>query len=321
LAEAGILVEDLGHRYAGALRPALSGVSFRVSRGRRLGLLGPNGAGKSTFMRILCALHPPQRGTVRVDGLDVATASLAVRRRLGYLPENVPLPPEPRVREYLRLRAALKGVRDRDAAVQRAAEAVDVASVLGATIGTLSRGTRQRVGLAEALLGEPALLVLDEPTVGLDPNQLADVRQLLRALHWSPTLVFSSHILAEVELLCDEVVVLDHGSVVLQGELAALLSGRGVEVTWVAGAVDTPDWIAAALLRATWPVTRVHPDRDGAVIQCAPDDVPRTSRLLGEAAREAGVVVTGLRPVGGRLEERFAAVTGTRGEARERDRG
>lgn len=208
-----IEVAHLTKRYAG--RTAVSDVSFGVRRGEIVGLLGPNGAGKSTTMRILACYLAASSGTVHVAGLDVFHQSDGVRRRIGYMPENNPLHYDMRVREYLKFRARLKGLNRR-----RSRERVDVVTeqcgltdVSRRIIGQLSKGYRQRVGLADALVHEPELLILDEPTIGLDPNQIRAVRQLIKGLGGSHTVLMSTHILPEAEVTCNRVVIMYEGRV------------------------------------------------------------------------------------------------------------
>ncbi len=206
-----IEVSHLTKRYAG--HTAVSDISFTVGRGEIVGLLGSNGAGKSTTMRILSCFLPATSGTVRVAGFDVFTQADEVRRRIGYMPENNPLHQEMRVREYLKFRARLKGLPRR-----RSRERVDVVieqcglnDVSRKIIGHLSKGYRQRVGLADALVHEPELIILDEPTIGLDPNQMRSVRQLIKNLSKNHTVLISTHILPEVEMTCTRVVILHAG--------------------------------------------------------------------------------------------------------------
>ncbi|HEX2032858.1 MAG TPA: ATP-binding cassette domain-containing protein [Chloroflexota bacterium] len=193
---------------------AIEDVSFEAARGDILGLLGPNGAGKSTTMRILTGYMPPTSGTARVAGYDVVEDSLAVRSRIGYLPENVPLYTDMTVRAYLDFVARAKQVSQRQESVQWAMEAARVDHVAGAIIGRLSKGYRQRVGLAQALLGDPEVLILDEPTVGLDPNQIIETRQLIKELGGERTIILSTHILPEVSMVCNRVVIINRGTVV-----------------------------------------------------------------------------------------------------------
>jgi ABC-2 type transport system ATP-binding protein len=208
-----IRVENLTKRYAGVT--ALNGVSFAVQRGEIVGFLGPNGAGKSTTMRILTGFIPATTGRVEVGGLDVFDHSLEVRRQIGYMPENNPLYVDMRVSEYLKFRARLKDVprADRKERLDEVMEQCGVADVRRRVIGQLSKGYRQRVGLADALLGDPDLLILDEPTIGLDPVQIRQVRQLIRDLGKRHTILLSTHILPEVEMTCSRVIIIHHGKV------------------------------------------------------------------------------------------------------------
>jgi ABC-2 type transport system ATP-binding protein len=236
---------------------ALEDVSFDVGEGEVLGFLGPNGAGKSTTLRILTGFLPADGGTVVVAGHDVRTDSLAARAVTGYLPESVPLYPELRVTEYLRFRSRLKRVprRERRAAIGRALEAAGVAGVAGQIIGTLSRGYRQRVGLADALLGDPRILILDEPTVGLDPEQVRQFRTLLRELGKRLTIILSTHILSEVEQVATRVTIIVKGRIAAQDTADNLRRRLGagdrirLEVACPAGGRPRPDEVAREIAR------------------------------------------------------------------------
>jgi ABC-2 type transport system ATP-binding protein len=208
-----IKVEHLTKRYAG--QTAINDLNFEVGQGEIMGFLGPNGAGKTTTMRILASFLPPTSGRASVAGFDIFEQSLQARAHLGYMPENVPLYNDMRVNEYLEYRAALKGVPHR-----RIGERVgDVKELCGLRevekkmIGTLSKGYRQRVGLADALLHEPDLLILDEPTIGLDPNQIRQVRELIKNLGKQHTILLSTHILPEVEMTCSRVIIIHKGRI------------------------------------------------------------------------------------------------------------
>src|SRR5256885_2882121 len=208
-----IEVANLTKRYAG--HTAVSNISFSVGKGEVVGLLGPNGAGKSTTMRILSCYLPATSGTVRIAGLDVARHSEEVRRRIGYMPENNPLHFDMRVREYLKFRARLKGLsrrtsRERADIVMEQCGLTDVSRRI---IGQLSKGYRQRVGLADALIHEPELIILDEPTIGLDPNQIRSVRQLIKNLAGAHTVLISTHILPEAEMTCNRMVIMYEGKI------------------------------------------------------------------------------------------------------------
>ncbi len=212
-----IEAEGLTRRYGDFT--AVEEVSFTVNEGEIVGFLGPNGAGKTTTLRMITGFLPPTAGELTVGGLNLFTDPVAVRRQIGYLPENVALYPEMRVNEYLGYRATLEGM-------SRAESRSRIPQVIGACIldeverqiiGTLSKGYRQRVALASAILHNPKVLVLDEPTVGLDPKQIIAIRELIRELGREQTLLISSHVLPEVELLCDRVIIIDRGRIVAQG--------------------------------------------------------------------------------------------------------
>src|SRR5712691_1542535 len=221
-----IEVGNLTKRYAGVT--AVSNISFSVARGEVVGLLGPNGAGKSTTMRILACYLPATSGTVRVAGLDVFRQSDEVRRRIGYMPENNPLHYDLRVREYLKFRARLKGL-----SRKRSRERVDVVTeqcgltdVSKRIIGHLSKGYRQRVGLADTLVHDPELIILDEPTIGLDPNQIRQVRELIKELGKHRTVLLSTHILPEVEMTCSRVIIIHRGKIVASDSVERLKKMR-----------------------------------------------------------------------------------------------
>jgi ABC-2 type transport system ATP-binding protein len=215
----GLMIEvaNLTKRYAG--HTAVSNISFTVGHGEIVGLLGPNGAGKSTTMRILACYLPATSGTVRVAGLDVFRRSDEVRRRIGYMPENNPLHLDLRVGEYLRFRARLKGLSSRTSRsrVDTVMEQCGLTEVSRRIIGQLSKGYRQRVGLADALVHEPELIILDEPTIGLDPNQIRSVRQLIKGLAASHTVLISTHILPEAEMTCNRMVIMYEGKILAAG--------------------------------------------------------------------------------------------------------
>src|SRR5437879_3382587 len=208
-----IKVENLTKRYAG--QAAIRDLNFEVGKGEVMGFLGPNGAGKTTTMRILAGFMPATSGRASIAGFDIFEQSLQARTRLGYMPENVPLYSDMRVTEYLEYRAALKGVPHRRIAerVGDVKELCGVKDVERKIIGALSKGYRQRVGLADALLHEPDLLILDEPTIGLDPNQIRQVRQLIKNLGKQHTILLSTHILPEVEMTCTRVIIIHKGRI------------------------------------------------------------------------------------------------------------
>ncbi len=228
-----IKVEDLRKLYPKSV--AVDGVSFSVSENEILGFLGPNGAGKTTTLRMLVGYLPPTSGRVFVDNTDVTDNPEAIHSKIGYMPENVVLYPELKVAEYLSFRAKTKGIRGKDIKkeIVRVMGLCFIDDVADKLCGTLSKGYRQRVGLADALLGSPKYIVLDEPTIGLDPNQIRRIRQVIKDLKAGHTVIISSHILPEIENVADRVIILNKGRVVASGttsDLAALLKGQSVEV-------------------------------------------------------------------------------------------
>ncbi|MBI1852288.1 MAG: ATP-binding cassette domain-containing protein [Planctomycetes bacterium] len=238
-----IRVRDLTKRFAGVT--AIDRLTFEVGAGEIVGFLGPNGAGKSTTLRILTGFIPATEGSAEIGGKDVVRQSRDVRRLIGYLPESNPLYGEMRVEEYLLFRAALKRVATRARRRARVAEVVErcgLGDVRTRIVGQLSKGYRQRVGIADALVHDPPLLVLDEPTVGLDPRQIREVRDLIRSLGESHTILLSTHILPEVDMICSRVLLIDRGRIALDEPLARLRAVDRVVVELLA----PPDTARAA---------------------------------------------------------------------------
>lgn len=236
-----IEVANLTKRYAG--RTAVSNISFTVGRGEIVGLLGPNGAGKSTTMRILSCYLPATSGTVKVAGMDVFRDSEEVRRRIGYMPENNPLHLDMRVREYLKFRARLKGLGHKQSRerVDVVLEQCSLTDVSHRIVGQLSKGYRQRVGLADALVHEPELIILDEPTIGLDPNQIRAVRQLIKGLANKHTVLISTHILPEAEMTCNRMVIMYQGTILAADtpeNLQHSISGKGRVLAEIAAPLE-----------------------------------------------------------------------------------
>lgn len=223
-----MIVVDHLTKYYGEY-PAVRNVSFQVDKGQVVGFLGPNGAGKSTCMRILAGFLTATSGKAAIDGKDVFWDPIAARRRIGYMPENCPIYADMRVDEYLHFRGGLKGLgrRERRSRLGYVVERCWLRDVKHQIIGTLSKGYRQRVGLADALLADPPVLILDEPTAGLDPAQIRETRKLMRELGQQHTMLLSTHILSEVEATCDSVIVIYQGQVVEDGTLAAVRKRHG----------------------------------------------------------------------------------------------
>ncbi len=333
-----IEVQKLVKRYGDRL--AVDGLSFGVEKGEIVGFLGPNGAGKSTTLRILSGFLGMTSGKVTVAGFDVRERGFEARQNIGYMPEAVPLYGEMRVSEYLTFRAELKRVprRERASAVEEAmakAKVDDVASVL---IGKLSKGYKQRVGLADALVAKPPILVLDEPTAGLDPNQVLDVRELIRSLGKEHTVLLSTHILSEVEASCSRIVVIAKGKLVAEGTMEALARKRRSSGLLVVVRGDTN--VALAALRGVEGIARAELDGEARGAEHASSRESGESRERGEphergiasfrctfgkkvdeaavarateravaALVAAGCFVREVRPVRSSLEEVFAELT------------
>jgi ABC-2 type transport system ATP-binding protein len=296
-------------------------LSFEVPRGEVVGFLGPNGAGKSTTLRILSGFLGMTSGKVSVDGHDVTTDSYAARKCIGYMPEAVPLYPEMRVAEYLSFRAELKGVarRERRVNVDASMEQANVSDVASVPIGKLSKGYRQRVGLADALVAKPPLLVLDEPTAGLDPNQIVEVRDVIKALGREHTVLLSTHILSEVEASCSRVVVIDRGKLVAEGatrDIRRMRRAPAVDVT-VRGDIEE----LVRILNAVDGVVKVKRmeivagEPDVGVYRCtwvktlADAQVVRATEQIVTHLVAHGHAVREVRPSGGTLEDVFRDLT------------
>ncbi|TFH24240.1 MAG: ATP-binding cassette domain-containing protein [Myxococcales bacterium] len=253
-----IRVSGLEKRY-GAVR-AVKDVSFEVGRGEIVGLLGHNGAGKSTVMKVITGYLEPSEGSVSVGGVDVVSDRLGVQRMIGYMPENAPLYPEMLVQEYLLMIAELRGMAagDRIKAVADAVRATGLEAWMVRPISTLSKGYRQRVGLAQAIIHRPEVLVLDEPTSGLDPVQIVEIRNLIRRLAQSSTVILSTHILSEIEAVCDRVVILIDGGLAADSKLGDLLASDRVRVSVKTGTEAVEKTLAA--VDGVGEVVRVGPD-------------------------------------------------------------
>jgi ABC-2 type transport system ATP-binding protein len=257
-----IAVENLSKRYVNKV--AIDGMSFEVQKGEILGFLGPNGAGKTSTMRIITGYMPASGGTVKVDGFDVADQPLEVRRRIGYLPENPPLYPEMTVLGYLQFVAKLKGVAKSRLGdeVGRVMDEVSITDVKDRIIAKLSKGYKQRVGIAQAMLNDPPVLILDEPTIGLDPKQIHEVRELVKGLAGSHTVVLSTHILPEVEQTCHRVIIIDRGKIVAVDTPQNLRSQvQGAARVYIE--VDGPEADVAPALQQVSGVLAVRPVGDG----------------------------------------------------------
>ncbi|RME20499.1 MAG: ATP-binding cassette domain-containing protein [Deltaproteobacteria bacterium] len=298
-----IEIDSLTRRYGDAV--ALDGISARIEQGEVVGLLGPNGAGKTTMMKILTGFLEPSSGRVTVDGHDVVTDRRRVQERVGYLPEVAPLYPEMLVQDYLWMMAGFRGLRGASAeqAVARAVARTGLDDRVLQPIGTLSKGYRQRVGLAQAILHDPAVLILDEPTTGLDPTQIQGIRNLLRTLSQDATVLLSTHILQEIEAVCDRVLVLMGGRLVADASLSELTRSDAVELSVARGVDDV-----AARLAPLGRARRLGPDPrlpgfDLWRLQCA--DPSRASVEVAKVAARAGWELGAVGPRSRSLEQVF----------------
>jgi len=216
-----IAVKNLTKKYGDTT--VLSDLNFVIDRGEVLGFLGPNGAGKTTTMRILTGFLAPTKGEVKISGMDIVEDSLKIRKKIGYLPENNPLYNDMQVYEYLEYIAKAKGVKKITASVREVVDVCGLKGRVGQVIGELSKGFRQRVGLAQALLGDPEIIILDEPTSGLDPNQIVEIRNLIKDIGKEKTVILSTHILSEVQASCDRAIIVHEGKIVASGTTEELI--------------------------------------------------------------------------------------------------
>jgi len=305
-----IEVENLTKRYG--RKTAVDGVSFKVQKGEILGFLGPNGAGKTTTMRILTCYLPPTEGTARVAGFDVFDDPIEVKRRVGYIPETPPLYVDMNVAEFLSFVAKIKGVpaKERAVKIDDAIEKTRIGDVRKTLIGRLSKGYRQRVGLAQAILHNPEVLILDEPTAGLDPKQIIETRELIKGLGGEHTIVLSTHILPEVSMTCGRVVIINKGKVVAEGtpdELTHRLQGAAalrVEVRGEPGPV-------AEVMRGVPGVASVREktERGVATFEVEPESGRDVRAELARAVIQGGFDLLGLHEIGMSLEDIFLHLT------------
>jgi ABC-2 type transport system ATP-binding protein len=288
-------------------RRAVDRVTFEAEQGEVLGFLGPNGAGKTTTMRILAGYMPPTEGEAIVAGYDVVTESLEVRRRVGYLPETVPLYTDMVVFDYLKFMADLRHLPNADERVDDALEMVGMEDRASGYIGSLSKGMRQRVGLAQALLHKPEVLILDEPTIGLDPGQVVEVRELIRSIGKERTVMLSTHILTEAQNICDRVLIINKGKIVAEDtpeNLQARLVGSERVILRVRGDSDGLPKIIGKVKG----VQGTEPQPDGSVeFEFAPGQDVRPE--VAKAVIKEGFDLLEMRPVGMSLEEIFLELT------------
>jgi ABC-2 type transport system ATP-binding protein len=304
-----IKVENLTKRFGQVT--AVDGVSFEVEAGEIVGFLGPNGAGKTTTMRIITGFIPATSGKISIAGHDVFDEPLECKRRIGYLPESIPVYGEMDVTSYLRFVHAIKGLpkgeRDRD--IERVLHLADIADRRNRTIGHLSKGLKKRVGLAQALLGNPDVLILDEPTEGLDPNQLVAIRELIRSLARSHTVVLSTHILSEVEATCSRALIIDRGRLIASDSVEHLREARPDRVNLTVRVRGSEELAQRALAEvAVVSSVRTHRLGEETVIELA---VPERQHAADVAAAlvRAGLGLVELGSERARLEDTFVRLT------------
>jgi len=301
-----IQVEGLTKTYG--FRRAIENLNFHAERGEILGFLGPNGAGKTTTMRILCGYMPPTSGKASVAGFDVVEDSIEVRRRVGYLPETVPLYPDMSVYEYLKFMADLRHLPEAEDRIDDVLEIVHMTDRADGYISNLSKGMRQRIGLAQALLHEPEVLILDEPTIGLDPAQIRDVRSLIREIGRERTVLLSTHILSEAQQICDRVLIINKGLIVAEDtpeRLQGRLTGARRFALMVRGDTDELESVIKQVPGVTGLVTVGR--GDGYEFETAPGQDVRPQ--VARAVVNGGFDLIELRPVGLSLEDIFLELT------------
>lgn len=301
-----IEVENLHKRY-GPFN-ALKGISFRAESGEILGFLGPNGAGKTTTMRILSGYMPPTSGSAKVAGFDVFEESFEVRQKVGYLPETVPLYPDMTVKGYIRYIADLRGVPQAGSRVDEVLHLVGMYERRESLIRSISKGMRQRTGIAGALVHDPPVLILDEPTIGLDPRQTLEVREMVRTLGKERTVMFSTHILSEAEQVCDRVIIIDRGQIVAEGAPQALRDQlqKGGRLFVRIGGSFTPEAVRKTL-HAVGGVSSIIMQADGFTVEARGSQDIRAR--LSAAVVGAGWELLELRPLAMSLEDIFMEIT------------
>jgi len=301
-----IEVEGLTKYYGRHL--AIQDITFNARRGEILGFLGPNAAGKTTTMRILTGYMPPTEGTARIAGYDVVDQSLDVRRRIGYLPETVPLYPEMSVRDYLQFMGSLRRVPMLEDRIDEIVEEVHLEDRCESFIGNLSKGLKQRVGLAQALLHKPDVLILDEPTIGLDPAQIIEVRHLIQSLGKDRTILLSTHILSEAQQVCDRVIIINHGQLVAEDSPANLQAQiSGVDLLIVRASAKNES--LSELIRSLPGVLEVVLGEEEGEVQVRSKPGEDIRPKVAEKIVKAGIDLLELRPAGLSLEEIFLQLT------------
>lgn len=287
------------------LQKALNEVSFSVNQGEILGFLGPNGAGKSTLMKIITCYIPPTEGTVIVDGYDVREDSLEIRKRVGYLPEHNPLYLDMYVKEYLTFIAGIHKLKKKKEKVSNVVDLVGLGLEQNKKIGQLSKGYKQRVGLAQALIHDPKVLILDEPTSGLDPNQLADIREVIKNIGKEKTVMFSSHIMQEIEAICDRIVIINRGNLIVDKDAIQMMNSNASQQIVQ---VEFESVVSKTLLKSIKGVDKVKQLEGNSwqLISTKPEDL----RIeISKFAASKGILVLSLQKETQKLENIFKELT------------
>ncbi len=302
-----IEVRDLTKTYG--QRIAINKLNFSVKKGEVVGFLGPNGAGKTTTMKIITGFMAPTSGSVRIAGFDVFENPIEVKRRIGYLPETPPVYTDMRVREYLRFVAQLKGVEASrlESLVDSAIDKTDLGSVANRLIGNLSKGYRQRVGISQALVSDPEILIMDEPTVGLDPRQVSEIRNLIKSLSGQHTILLSTHILPEVQASCERIIIINQGNIVAEDTLAGIaqkMSGTGRVIV----RVQNSSAALVATLRSVTGVRKVEAVANGS-LEIETDGQDGISQQIATQIVSSGAGLIEIRAESMNLEDVFLKLT------------
>lgn len=284
---------------------AVNQISFEVSKGQVVGFLGPNGAGKSTTMKMITGIIQPDEGCIEVCGIEVIGESPATKKRIGYLPEHNPLYLDMYVREYLAMIASFHGMREADKKMQEAIERTGLLLEANKEIGQLSKGYRQRVGIAAAILHDPEVLILDEPTTGLDPNQILEIRSLIRQLGKEKTVLFSSHILQEVEAICDHVIIIHKGNIVANDAISAIKSLQDHQYI----TVQFSGSVSSEALMSLPGIQEVESNKQGGWILKSAESVDISKELMSFALQH-NLNIVSLQAQTRQLEDVFKQLTG-----------
>lgn len=301
-----IEVQELTKKFG--LFTAVNKISFQAYQGEIVGLLGPNGAGKTTTMRMLTAYMPPTSGSVKIGGFDVMTDSMEVRKRVGYLPENIPTYPDMTIREYIRFWADLRGTSNAKKRTDEVIDQVQLGDRRNSLIRNISKGMKQRLGLAQAIVHQPEVIILDEPTIGIDPQQVIEVRETVRQLGQNHTVLFSTHILSEAEQVCDRVLIIDQGRIMAEGAPKTLRqqlqSGAHLYIQVQTADHDT----LISYLHQLEGVLAIEAQSEGFIVRVQPETDLRAA--LSQHLQRGGYTLLEMRPLAMTLEDIFLDIVG-----------